>query len=138
VKVSGCVFCDGDGGHVVWRDAGVRVIAPDESDYPGLLRVVWSDHVAEMTDLGQRERERVMRVVFAVEDAARQILSPHKMNLASFGNVVPHLHWHVIPRFRDDPHFPNAIWGARLRDQPAAIAPDFRAAISARLATVLA
>jgi diadenosine tetraphosphate (Ap4A) HIT family hydrolase len=41
------------------------------------------------------------------------VLHPDKINLASFGNVVPHLHWHVIPRFEDDAHFPAPIWGKR-------------------------
>ena len=37
---------------------------------------------------------------------------PDKMNLASLGNLVPHLHWHVIPRFENDPHLSAAIWAA--------------------------
>jgi diadenosine tetraphosphate (Ap4A) HIT family hydrolase len=54
--------------------------------------------------------------VFALEAALRELLRPDKINLASLGNMTPHLHWHVIPRFRDDPHFPNPIWGARQRE----------------------
>jgi diadenosine tetraphosphate (Ap4A) HIT family hydrolase len=42
------------------------------------------------------------------------------VNLASLGNITPHLHWHVIPRFADDPHFPNPIWAARIRAPVAA------------------
>jgi diadenosine tetraphosphate (Ap4A) HIT family hydrolase len=56
-----------------------------------------------------------MRVVFEVETTLLECLRPHKMNLASLGNSVPHVHWHVIPRFRDDPHFPSPSWGAPLR-----------------------
>ena len=47
----------------------------------------------------------------AVEQAVRQLFSPDKINLASFGNMVPHVHWHIIPRWRDDRHFPEPIWG---------------------------
>ena len=36
---------------------------------------------------------------------------PDKVNIASFGNMVPHLHWHIIPRFEVDRHYPNPIWG---------------------------
>jgi diadenosine tetraphosphate (Ap4A) HIT family hydrolase len=64
-----------------------------------------------MTDLAAVERERLMQVVFATEAAVRALLKPDKINLASLGNMVPHLHWHVIPRFRNDRHFPNPIWG---------------------------
>lgn len=55
-------------------------------------------------------------MVFAVEFALRELLQPDKINLASFGNVTPHLHWHLIPRWRDDPHFPQPFWGQRQRD----------------------
>jgi diadenosine tetraphosphate (Ap4A) HIT family hydrolase len=82
-----------------------------------------------------------MAAVLAVEDALRDVLQPAKINLASFGNVVPHLHWHVIPRFADDPHFPEPLWGARQREpDPVRLAerrarlPALRAAIAARLA----
>jgi diadenosine tetraphosphate (Ap4A) HIT family hydrolase len=75
----------------------------------------------------------LMRVVFAAEAALREVMQPDKVNLASLGNVVPHLHWHVIPRFADDPHFPNPVWGERKRDTPHA-AP---ASLDARLAASL-
>ena len=61
-----------------------------------------------------------MRVVFELEAGLRELLQPDKINLASLGNAVPHLHWHVIPRFRGDPHFPSPIWGAPLRQPGAA------------------
>ena len=53
-----------------------------------------------------------MDAVYATESALRELLSPDKINLASLGNAVPHLHWHVIPRWRDDRHFPKSIWAA--------------------------
>jgi diadenosine tetraphosphate (Ap4A) HIT family hydrolase len=68
-----------------------------------------------MTDLPDDDRAHVMRVVFAVESVLREHLEPLKINLASFGNAVPHLHWHVIPRYADDPHFPQPAWGEPLR-----------------------
>ena len=110
-----CEFCEHDGGELLWRDASCRVVYVDQSGYPGFCRVIWTSHVKEMTDLPDESRLRFMRVVFAVEAVLREVLSPHKVNLASLGNITPHLHWHVIPRFADDPHFPNPIWGERLR-----------------------
>jgi diadenosine tetraphosphate (Ap4A) HIT family hydrolase len=46
----------------------------------------------------------------------RNLLNPAKINLASFGNQTPHLHWHVIPRFQDDRHFPQPVWAQAVRD----------------------
>jgi diadenosine tetraphosphate (Ap4A) HIT family hydrolase len=110
-----CALCEGDGGVVLWRDGLCRVVRAEVEGYPGFLRVVFARHVAEMTDLEPTERDRVMHVVFAVERVLRELYRPDKMNLASFGNQVPHLHWHVIPRYRDDPHFPEPTWGAAQR-----------------------
>jgi diadenosine tetraphosphate (Ap4A) HIT family hydrolase len=78
-----------------------------------------------MTDLAPAERTRLMEAVFATEAALRALLRPDKINLASLGNVTSHLHWHVIPRYRDDRHFPGPIWGEPSRDPvPARTPPD--------------
>ena len=57
-----------------------------------------------------------MQVVFAVETVVRRLFAPDKINLASFGNMVPHVHWHIIPRWQDDRHFPEPVWGNAHRD----------------------
>lgn len=86
-----------------------------------------------MSDLPEPDQHRLMRVVFAVEATLRRLMQPEKINLASLGNVVPHVHWHVIPRFADDAHFPQAIWGALMRtgaQHPAPAADALRAALA--------
>ena len=130
-----CELCETDGGSLIWRGDDCRVVRVDEPGYPGYCRVIWNAHVREMTDLATSERARFMLVVFALEAALRDLLRPEKINLASLGNMTPHLHWHVIPRFRDDPHFPNPIWGARIRqtDPLAQARGDLAAALSERL-----
>lgn len=110
-----CELCESDGGDVLWRDPNCRVVYVDEPGYPGFCRVIWNAHVKEMTDLSGETRAHLMHIVFEVEAVLREVLQPEKLNLASLGNVTPHLHWHVIPRFSDDPHFPNPVWGPRLR-----------------------
>lgn len=105
-----CVLCAEDGGRLIWRDDVLRVIAVDEPRLPGYTRVLWQAHIAEMTDLTNADRAHVMRVVYAVEEIQRQVLGVDKVNLASLGNMTPHLHWHVMPRWRDDPWFPDSIW----------------------------
>jgi diadenosine tetraphosphate (Ap4A) HIT family hydrolase len=114
----------------------VRVVAVDEPGYPGFCRVVLNRHVAEMTDLAATERDTLMRTVFAVESSLRAVLAPDKINLASLGNQVPHLHWHVIPRFRDDAHFPGSVWSAPRREAPVDRRVD-EAALGAALAARL-
>ena len=110
-----CELCDSAGGETLWHDDFCRVVLVADPDYPGFCRVILNRHVSEMTDLETGARERLMRVVFAAEAAVRRVMQPDKINLASLGNMVPHLHWHVIPRYADDRHFPNSIWGEPMR-----------------------
>jgi len=111
-----CPLCAGDAGEVLWRDDRCRVVLVRDPTYPGFCRVIWNKHVKEMTDLGEAERSHLMRIVFAVENVLRAVVAPEKINLASLGNQVPHLHWHVIPRFPDDAHFPDPVWGPAHRE----------------------
>jgi len=113
-----CELCANAGGEILWQDEACRVVWVDEPDYPGFCRVILKAHVKEMTDLPPDARNHLMQVVFAVEQAIREVLSPDKVNLASLGNVVPHLHWHVIPRFIDDRHFPGPIWATPRHEGP--------------------
>ena len=106
-----CELCVNSGGVLLWDGKDCRVVRVEDADYPGFCRVIWHAHVREMTDLTPSQRNSMMAVVFGVEHVIRQLFSPHKINLASLGNMTPHLHWHVIPRWPDDRHFPEPIWG---------------------------
>lgn len=105
-----CELCETKGGEVLVQNAQWRVILVDDLNYPGFCRVVWNEHVAEMTDLMPAQRSSLMQAVCKVEQVIRDVMAPHKINLASLGNMVPHLHWHIIPRYLDDAHFPNPVW----------------------------
>jgi len=111
-----CPLCQPENEDLLWRNAVLRVVRVQDPDYPAFCRVILNRHVQEMTDLPPEERQHLMQAVFAVETALRELLHPDKINLASLGNQVPHLHWHVIPRFGDDAHFPDPVWAARRRD----------------------
>lgn len=101
---------------ILWQDDFCRVVLLNDADYPAYCRVELLAHVKEMSDLPPPDRARMMKVVFAVETAIREVMQPDKINLASLGNKTPHLHWHVIPRFENDKHFPNSHWGEAVRD----------------------
>ena len=111
-----CVYCNPTAESVVWSDAQCRVLHVTDAKFAGFCRVVWNTHVPEFTDLDDAARTHLMRVVAGVENGLRDLLAPDKVNLASLGNLVPHLHWHVIPRYRDDSHYPEPIWAAPRRE----------------------
>jgi diadenosine tetraphosphate (Ap4A) HIT family hydrolase len=114
-----CELCADTGGNLLWRDGRCRVVHVADPQYPGYCRVIWQAHIKEMTDLGPADQLHCMRVLMAAERALRSEFKPHKINLASFGNQTPHLHWHVIARSENDAHFPNSIWGVQQRPAPA-------------------
>jgi diadenosine tetraphosphate (Ap4A) HIT family hydrolase len=109
--MSTCPLCLTSPHEILWQDEFCRVVLLNDVDYPAYCRVELIAHIKEMTDLAPAERARTMQVVFAVEAAIREVIQPYKINLASLGNKTPHMHWHLIPRFSDDKHFPNSHWG---------------------------
>lgn len=125
-----CPLCREPGGSVVWQDADWRVVRVADADFPAYYRVIARRHVAEFSELDMAARARCMALVAAVEAVLIVQLKPTKINLAAFGNMVPHLHWHVMARYEWDSHFPQPSWGARQREvEPPA---------EGRLATTLA
>jgi len=130
-----CPLCFPERENVLWHDASCRVIRIDDPDYAGYCRLIWNEHVAEMSDLSPAEQRHCFNILMAVEVALRECFSPDKINLASFGNVVPHLHWHLIPRYLDDRHFPQPVWGVAQRkggSSPAPRVDDARLALAVR------
>jgi diadenosine tetraphosphate (Ap4A) HIT family hydrolase len=127
--VAGCPLCEGPGGILLAQDARLRIIRAVEPGFPGFYRVVWADHVAELSDLSPADRHHCVDTVVHVEQAIRRHLHPDKVNLAALGNQVPHLHWHVIARFGWDSRFPAPVWAAEARTASA----DRLAALEAAL-----
>lgn len=142
-RAAGCPLCGAMGGLPVFEAAAFRVVRAEEPGFPAFYRVVWQAHAAEFSDLAPDDRVRCMEAVAAVERCLRDALSPDKVNLAALGNMVPHLHWHVVARFAWDSHFPGAVWAAPQRERDAvreaAVAarlPALDAAVAARLAAL--
>ncbi len=115
--MSNCILCKDElkpeEGALIWRGDDCRVILVNDPDLPGFCRVIWNQHISEVSDLTYGERELLMNLVNAVEEAVRHVMHPDKVNLAALGNQVPHIHWHVIPRYKDDAFFPGSAWSAR-------------------------
>lgn len=130
-----CPLCVAKSEYVLWSNKRLRVIVvEDDVNVPAFCRVIWQEHIAEMTDLSVSERQELMNVVWQVEAAMRVVLNPDKINLASLGNVVPHLHWHVIARFYDDAYFPAPIWAMPQRVATIRLPENWQEAIADYLA----
>ena len=118
-----CEFCQAEGGRLLWRGAFWRLVAVDDPNYPGYVRLIANRHVTELSWLAKPERDQLFKLVTAIEQHLRQHIRPHKFNQASLGNITPHFHWHIIARWQDDPCFPGSIWSAQQNTSPS---PDMK------------
>ena len=138
-----CPLCHESGGRLVWQGmragGALRVIHAEEAGFPAFYRVVWAAHVAEFSDLSAEQRQWCMDAVVAVELALRGITpAPRKINVAALGNMVPHLHWHVIARYSDDSHFPGSVWAAVQRESNTALEAELATQLPAAEARMVA
>jgi Diadenosine tetraphosphate (Ap4A) hydrolase and other HIT family hydrolases len=106
-----CQLCNPQNEKLIFKNDLFRIILIDDEFYPGFVRLILNNHVKEMSDLSDTDANSVFAALIFIEKTIRQLFNPDKINLASLGNVVPHLHWHIIPRYTTDRHFPNPIWG---------------------------
>jgi diadenosine tetraphosphate (Ap4A) HIT family hydrolase len=128
-RVAGCELCELAASLKVVANDKFAVILADEANYPGFARVIWNEHVREVSDLADEDRLLLNDAVWKLEQAVREVMQPLKVNVASLGNVVPHLHWHVIPRYADDAHFPAPVWAQAVRETPTDVLEQRRALI---------
>ena len=112
-----CLLCLPSKYPLIWSNSDFRIVLINDHSYPGYCRVESIPHVKEMTDLSDLKRQEFMRIVFIVEASLRTNLMPEKINLATLGNITPHLHWHIIPRYKLDNHFPESIWSNPKRSE---------------------
>ena len=122
-----CPLCTAEGGRLVVATPQFRLIQAQETGFPAFYRLIWTAHVAELSDLAPAERLLLLEALVSVEQAMREHLQPTKINLASLGNMVPHLHWHLIARFDWDSHFPAPVWPTSSRACPRSKTNSLRA-----------
>lgn len=112
-----CVLCQKNNENVLFENKDIRIIHTNENPLvPGFCRVILNEHYPEMSDLSTETQQMLMSWVFKLEQAMRDVLKPCKINLASFGTMVPHVHWHVIARFNNDAYYPDSIWSISKND----------------------
>lgn len=136
-----CPLCLASGGELVAQNEWLRIVLTDEAELPGFCRVIWQKHIAEMSDLSQEERVTLWQILHKVELVIREVMQPEKINLAALGNMVPHLHWHVVPRYRADIYYPGSPWSTPQRASDAKHLAELKQRIpqlKERLQTLLA
>jgi diadenosine tetraphosphate (Ap4A) HIT family hydrolase len=93
-------------------ETGYAVLG-DNQFYPGYTIFLAKRCVPELHDLPRVERSRFLEEMALVAEAAFRAFAPRKLNYELLGNGVPHLHWHLFPRYEDDPNPQWPVWSNR-------------------------
>ncbi len=78
--------------------------------FKGYTFLVFKWHATELYQLNTSQREGFMSEMVEVAEALAQVFKPDKMNYELLGNKMPHLHWHLIPRYKAEPMWGDPVW----------------------------
>lgn len=90
-------------------------IETHESEIPWLKLFTHSPH-KEFSGCSQEEKEMLWECLDLIEKEMITYFNPTKINIASFGNMLPRVHWHIMARFQEDSYFPEPMWGSKQRE----------------------
>ena len=79
-----------------------RVLLQNDGDFPGYCILYFRRHVTELFELTPAERGQLVEDLSRLARAIVECCRPAKLNYACLGNEVPHLHWHIVPRYPQD------------------------------------
>ncbi len=98
----------------VYENENIR-IEIEESEIPWLK--IFTQHTyKEMSEVPREIRMEIYDLLDTIEREMIDHYAPDKINIASFGNYVPHVHWHIMARFKEDSYFPEPMWGTKQRE----------------------
>src|SRR5512139_2148598 len=123
---------DGQQECVAELEASIVILANDQF-YPGYCILALKDHEEHLAQLPLQRQERLWSEVVRVAQAIVQVMRPARMNYECLGNMVNHIHWHVIPRYADDPRKHEPIWLRPEAERRGTMSAERRAEIAARL-----
>lgn len=109
----GCPMCtkwDDDSDLRIAELESCYVVLNRDQFFPGYCFVLAKAHVVELFHLDVATRQGIIEEVNRVASALHRVFTPTKINYELLGNMVPHMHWHLVPRFSSDPLWPKPIW----------------------------
>jgi len=111
-----------------------------ESEIPW-LKIFTHEPRKEFSECSREERMMIFDLLDLIEKEMIAYFKPEKINIASFGNMLPRVHWHIMGRFINDSYFPEPMWGVKQRVGDAKVAPmepfikKLKAVLASRLAS---
>lgn len=79
-----------------------QLILFKEQSHPGRVIVAYKDHVSEIVDISEEERNKFFADVDKAAKALHKAFNPVKVNYGAYGDTGCHLHFHLVPKYRDE------------------------------------
>ncbi len=80
------------------------------------LKIFTKELIKEFSQCSSELQLEILRVLNIIEKEMLSYYNPDKINIASFGNYLPHVHFHIQARFKNDSYFPEPLWGEKQRE----------------------
>ena len=114
--MSDCGLCKAPTLPILWSGHNFRIVLVTDQNIKGYLRLELLEHVSEIHQLSQSIKHQMYSLLNIIEINLINIFNPDKINIASLGNKTPHIHWHIISRYKHDNFFPESIWSKPTRN----------------------
>ena len=99
---------------IIYENQTVKVEI-EESEIPW-LKIFTQKPYKEMSEVPSAVKFEIYDLLNLIEKEMLDYYRPKKINIASFGNYMPHVHWHIMARFEEDSYFPEPMWGTKQRE----------------------
>ena len=99
---------------IIYQNESIR-IEVEASEIPW-LKIFAQSESKEMTDCDLETKKQIWALLDIIETEMLEYFKPEKINIASFANYVPQVHWHIMARFKSDSYYPECIWGKKQRE----------------------
>jgi len=107
---------------IIYENKNIK-IEVEESEIPW-LKIFTQETYKEMSEVPAEIKFEIYDLLDIIEKEMIAYYTPKKINIASFGNYMPHVHWHIMARFEEDSYFPEPMWGTKQREGDVDL-PDF-------------
>ena len=100
--------------NIIYQNELIKIeIEPHEVPW---LKVVTQKDIKEFSSCDKQTKNEIWRCLDIIEKEMLEYFNADKINIASFGNYCPHVHFHIQARFKNDSYFPEPTWGKKQRD----------------------
>ena len=115
--MSDCTICErvrlakeGKNSFLIHEFKNSFLVLGDHQLYKGYSLLIFKRHVRELHELSADTQQALFKELMIAGKAVNDAFKPRKMNYSCYGNQVPHIHWHIFPRYESDPNYLSTPW----------------------------